>query len=388
VGEVILRHLTKHFGSVVAVDDVSIRVEDGEFVVLLGPSGCGKSTILRLIAGLEDATSGEIAIGGKLVNFVDPVKRNVAMVFQNYALYPHMTVRKNIGFPLEMAKKGKTEIGAAIERAAEILELGGLLGRFPDQLSGGQRQRVARARAIVRAPEAFRLVEPLSNLDALPRVQTRAELMRLHQRLATTTLYVTHDQVEAMTMGQRIAVLRDGVLQQLGTPDDVYNRPANSFVATFIGAPAMNLLAGRLALENGTCRFTGSGFEVALDRDALGLGEGVAPPADVRLGIRPETLRLTSGGEGTIPGTVRLLEPVGSDLYLEVETPGGSVQVRTAPDTRVQVDERVSLGFDVSRSHLFGADGRSLRYGADAPASTPAEPDDAAATGETGAGAG
>src|SRR5919109_2384146 len=201
MAELVLKKLTKRFDKVEAVSSVSLRIADGEFIVLLGPSGCGKSTILRLIAGLEDATSGEIAIGEKLVNFVDPVRRNVAMVFQNYALYPHMTVSKNISFPLEMAKKPKTEIAPAVRRAAEILELNQLLGRYPDQLSGGQRQRVALARAIVREPEAFLMDEPLSNLDAQLRLQTRLELIRLHQRLGVTTIYVTHDQIEAMTMG-------------------------------------------------------------------------------------------------------------------------------------------------------------------------------------------
>jgi ABC-type sugar transport system ATPase subunit len=299
------------------------------------------------------------------------------MVFQNYALYPHMSVRRNIGFPLEMARKPKAQIGQAIERAAGILELGGLLDRYPDQLSGGQRQRVALARAIVREPAAFLMDEPLSNLDALLRVQTRAELTRLHQRLETTTLYVTHDQVEAMTMGHRIAVLRDGVLQQVGTPDDVYNRAANSFVATFIGAPPMNLLAGRLVVDGSACRFEGEGFGIALDLAALGLTPDQLPLGEARLGVRPEALRLAPADDGLLPGTVRLLEPVGSDLYLEVETPGGRVQVRTAPDTRVEIDQRVALAFDPARCHLFGRDGRSLRYGAAAPASTPAEPEEA-----------
>jgi ABC-type sugar transport system ATPase subunit len=374
VGEVILRHLTKHFGEVVAVDDVSIRVEDGEFLVLLGPSGCGKSTILRLIAGLEDATAGEIAIGGTLVNFVDPVKRNVAMVFQNYALYPHMTVFTNIAFPLQMAKQPKAAIREAVNRAAAILELDELLERYPDQLSGGQRQRVALARAIVREPAAFLMDEPLSNLDALLRVQTRAELMRLHQRLGTTTIYVTHDQVEAMTMGHRIAVMQRGVIQQIGAPDDVYNRPANVFVATFIGSPPMNLIPGRLEHDGGW-RFAGEGFAFPLEPAAVGAAEAALERAagGVHLGVRPEDIRLGPPGADGIAGTVQLLEPVGSDLFLTVESAGTVLQVRTAPETRVEQGDNLTVTFSPSRIHVFDADGRSVRYSAEeAPASLPA----------------
>src|SRR5579859_6152637 len=242
MAEIVIKHLVKRFGKVEAVSDVSLQIADGEFLVLLGPSGCGKSTILRVVAGLEDADAGEIVIGGRLVNFIDPVKRNVAMVFQNYALYPHMTVYKNIAFPLQIAKQRKEEVEAAVRRAAGILGLDALLQRLPGQLSGGQRQRVALARAIVREPQAFLMDEPLSNLDAQLRIQTRLELIQLHQRLGITTIYVTHDQIEAMTMGHRIAVMDRGVLQQIGTPQDVYRRPANVFVATFLGAPPMNLV--------------------------------------------------------------------------------------------------------------------------------------------------
>ena len=376
MAEVVIKRLTKRFGDVVAVNDVSLRIGDGEFVVLLGPSGCGKSTILRLIAGLEDANSGEITIGGQLVNFVDPVRRNVAMVFQNYALYPHMTVFKNIAFPLQMAKTQKARIEEAVRRAASILELDTLLARYPDQLSGGQRQRVALARAIVREPAAFLMDEPLSNLDALLRVQTRVELMRLHQRLGTTTVYVTHDQVEAMTMGHRIAVMQHGVLQQVGSPDEVYNRPANVFVGTFIGSPPMNLLSGTLVRENGSWRFRGEGVSVSCDPAALAIEplalERVAADS-AQLGIRPESIRIAEpGGEGIL-ATVQLLEPVGSDLYLTVEAGGTTLQVRTAPDTPVRQGDSVTLAFDAAKSHIFGKDGRSARYAPEeAPASGPA----------------
>jgi multiple sugar transport system ATP-binding protein len=372
VGEVILRKLTKRFGDVVAVNDVSLKIEDGEFVVLLGPSGCGKSTILRLIAGLEDATSGEIAIGGNLVNFVDPVRRNVAMVFQNYALYPHMTVFRNIAFPLQMARRPKPEIESAVRRAAEILELSDLVGRYPDQLSGGQRQRVALARAIVREPAAFLMDEPLSNLDALLRVQTRVELMRLHQRLATTTIYVTHDQVEAMTMGHRIAVMQQGVIQQVGTPAEVYGRPANVFVATFIGSPPMNLIPGSVVREDGGWLFRGVGFSVELDPAAAGVDPsalGRASGGGANLGVRPEDIGLLPTGEGAMAGTVQLLEPVGSDLYLTIETAAATLQVRTAPDTPVSQGDNVGLSFAPARRHVFAPDGRSVRY---APEEVPA----------------
>jgi multiple sugar transport system ATP-binding protein len=337
MAEVLVKHLVKRFGNVVAVDDVSLRIVDGEFLVLLGPSGCGKSTILRVVAGLEDATSGEIVIGDRLVNFVDPVKRNVAMVFQNYALYPHMTVYKNIAFPLTMAKKTKGEIESAVDRAARMLGLANLLERHPGQLSGGQRQRVALARAIVREPQAFLMDEPLSNLDAQLRVQTRLELIQLHERLGITTIYVTHDQVEAMTMGHRIAVMSEGVLQQVGTPQEVYRRPANVFVATFLGAA----------------------------------DQGHAAGAPVRFGLRPEHFQVgPPGGDGAIEGRVHFLEPVGSDLYLTVEIGEATLQVRTDPDSPLQPGENVSLAFDPWRAHVFGADGENLRRD-----STPVEDD-------------
>jgi ABC-type sugar transport system ATPase subunit len=366
MAEILIRHLVKTFGKVEAVKDVSLQVADGEFLVLLGPSGCGKSTILRVVAGLEDADSGEIVVGGRLVNFIDPVKRNVAMVFQNYALYPHMTVHKNIAFPLEMAKKSKAEIDAAVRRAAGILGLEELLHRLPEQLSGGQRQRVALARAIVREPQAFLMDEPLSNLDAQLRIQTRLELIQLHARLGITTMYVTHDQVEAMTMGHRIAVMRDGVLQQIGTPQDVYRRPANVFVATFLGAPPMNLIDGALeAVAGGGWRFRGRDVDVPLSSGVLSppeLQHEVEARADVKLGLRPEHIRIAAPGEdGGIPGRVQFLEPVGSDLYLTVEAGGGTVQVRTDPDSPLQTGENVSLLFDAARVHVFGADGHNLR---------------------------
>ena len=365
MADILIKHLVKRFGKVEAVSDVSLQIADGEFLVLLGPSGCGKSTILRVVAGLEDADSGEIVIGGRLVNFIDPVKRNVAMVFQNYALYPHMTVYTNIAFPLQIAKRSKTEIEAAVRRAAGILGLEDLLQRLPGQLSGGQRQRVALARAIVREPHAFLMDEPLSNLDAQLRLQTRLELIQLHQRLGITTMYVTHDQVEAMTMGHRIAVMSEGVLQQIGTPQDVYRRPANVFVATFLGAPPMNLVSGALESVDGGWRFRGHNIDVPLSADVISrpeLEHESGTSGEVKFGLRPEHFRVgPAGQDGGIPGRVQFLEPVGSDLYLTVDVGGTSVQVRTDPDSPLQPDENVTLLFDALRVHVFGADGHNLR---------------------------
>jgi multiple sugar transport system ATP-binding protein len=364
MAEILIKHLVKRFGKVEAVKDVSLRIADGEFLVLLGPSGCGKSTILRTVAGLDDADSGEIVIGDRLVNFIDPVKRNVAMVFQNYALYPHMTVAKNIAFPLSIAKKPKAEIAAAVNRAAGILGLQDLLQRLPGQLSGGQRQRVALARAIVREPQAFLMDEPLSNLDAQLRIQTRLELIQLHAQLGITTIYVTHDQIEAMTMGHRISVMNRGVLQQIGTPQDVYRRPANVFVATFLGAPPMNLIDGSLESVDGERRFRATNVDVPLSPDVLSppeLDHELEGRGEAKLGLRPEHIRIGPPGQDGIPGQVRFLEPVGSDLYLTVAAAGTMLQVRTDPDSPTQPGDNVSLLFDPWRVHVFGADGHNLR---------------------------
>ena len=364
MAEVVLRKLSKLFGDVIAVDNVSMRIPEGEFLVLLGPSGCGKSTILRMVSGLEDATSGEIAIGGELVNFKDPTERNLAMVFQNYALYPHMTVYKNVAFPLETAKRSKAEVKEAVGQAAAILEISDLLDRLPEQLSGGQRQRVALARAIVREPRVFLMDEPLSTLDAQLRQQTRLELMALHERLGITTIYVTHDQVEAMTMGRRIAVMQLGKLQQIGPPVDVYQTPATTFVATFMGAPPMNLLGGEVQSANGELQFAREGYNLAIDAETMGinpesLGKAVGPAT---LGIRPEHLSLgPPDADLGIPGRVHFLEPVGSDLFVAVDVGGTQVQVRMPPEAQVTQGENVRVQFDVARSHIFGTDDRNLR---------------------------
>ena len=363
MAEVILRSLVKRFGSVPAVDNVSLQIPDGEFLVLLGPSGCGKSTILRLIAGLEDATSGEIVIDGDLVNFVDPTRRNLAMVFQNYALYPHMTVYKNVAFPLETAKMSRDSVKEAVSRVADMLEITEFLQRLPEQLSGGQRQRVALARAIVRQPKVFLMDEPLSNLDAKLRLQTRIELMSLHERLGITTLYVTHDQVEAMTMGQRIAVLHEGKLQQLGTPAEVYDVPANKFVATFMGAPPMNLIDGELQNNGTEWVFTRSDYRFVIDRVQMNIGEEVlsSSKGTVSLGVRPEDMRLASSKSEGIPGVIRFLEPIGSDLFVTVDVGTHSLQVRLPPKTQVATGDKVGIEFDYPKAHIFNVDEENLQ---------------------------
>jgi multiple sugar transport system ATP-binding protein len=359
--------VTKRFGDgTVAVDDLDLEISDGEFMILVGPSGCGKTTALRMVAGLEHPTEGEILIGDKVVNDLDPVDRDIAMVFQNYALYPHMTVRDNIGFPLRMQNVSKVERKRRIEDAAELLGIGELLDRKPGALSGGQRQRVAMGRAIVRHPTSFLMDEPLSNLDAKLRVQMRAELVKLHQRLGVTTLYVTHDQTEAMTLGERVAVLSRGVIQQVDTPGELYNRPANTFVATFIGSPAMNFLRARLS--GGAVAFANYRLELP-DRMLAGLDRG---EGEVLLGLRPEhffdpRLVPADASRNAIPVTVELTEQLGSETLLyfradgieaeqssegEVEL-GGALVARLDPRTQASPGERLVLGIDAERAHLF-----------------------------------
>ncbi len=342
-----LSHLTKRFGAdAPALDDLTLDVQPGEFLVLLGPSGCGKTTVLRLVAGLEEPSGGDIAIDGVRVNDLPPRDRDVAMVFQNYALYPHLTVRDNIAFPLVMRRTPKAEARRRVEEVAATLELTPLLGRRPAQLSGGERQRVALGRAIVRQPKVFLFDEPLSNLDAKLRVQMRAELVRLHRRLAATMVYVTHDQVEAMTMGQRIAILHRGVLQQIGTPAGIYARPANVFVASFIGAPGMNVM------------------ETAAGRtDDKAPGE---PPAHGRaevraIGFRPEDARLVAADAGDFAGVVALVEPLGAEALVHVRLDAGETAVvRQREGVVPVVDQRVGLAVPPGKLHAFGADGRRL----------------------------
>ena len=368
------RRVTKEFADgTVAVNDLSLRIEDGEFMIFVGPSGCGKTTALRMLAGLERPTAGEILIGETVVNDLDPVDRDIAMVFQNYALYPHMTVRANIGFPLETQRMPKKERERRINEAASLLGLEDLLDRKPRALSGGQRQRVAMGRAIVRHPRSFLMDEPLSNLDAKLRVQMRAELVKLHQRLGVTTLYVTHDQVEAMTLGQRVAVLDHGVVQQVDPPDVLYNRPANLFVASFIGSPAMNFLRVR---SDGSRLVFGS-HSLPLTEARTGLlrrREG-----EMVLGLRPEhfSVKSRSADDGTVPVTVEIAEQLGSEtlVYFRIdgvaaETLGGDSEAelrgafvaRLDPRIQPSPGERLELAVDVERAHFFDpTDGASLQ---------------------------
>src|SRR3954451_14307228 len=307
---IVLEHISKLFGEVLAVDDVSLRVEDGEFMVLVGPSGCGKSTILRMIAGLEEVTAGGIEIGDEQVTDLEPKERDIAMVFQNYALYPHMTVEQNLGFGLKLQHISKQERQDRVQDAATILGLQDMMERKPSELSGGQRQRVAIGRAMVREPKAFLMDEPLSNLDAKLRIHMRAELQRLHDRLTTTTVYVTHDQVEAMTLGDRVAVLRDGILQQVDTPQNLYTRPANLFVAAFMGAPPMNLVEA--AIDGSTLKF--GGFEIPVEP---GLHESLRR-SDVILGIRPADLEDAEVWTGQDLPTIDVVADVAEELGSEV----------------------------------------------------------------------
>jgi sn-glycerol 3-phosphate transport system ATP-binding protein len=339
-----------------AVRGIAVDVKEGEFVVLLGPSGCGKSTLLRMVAGLETITEGEIAIGGRRVNDVPPSERDIAMVFQNYALYPHMTVFNNLAYGLKNRGMAKDEIRRRVDEAARILEISEYLERRPRQLSGGQRQRVAMGRAIVREPKAFLFDEPLSNLDAKLRVHMRVEIKRLQRRLGVTSLYVTHDQVEAMTLGDRLIVLNQGIAEQIGTPMELYEDPATLFVAGFIGTPAMNLLPGRL--ENGGLSLAEGGHLVLPD-SVTAKANGTAT---VTLGLRPEhvTLAETTGGDGVgIQGRVELVEHLGADIlvHLRLGETGPLLTARLPGETALPADDTIRLTVPLSRLRLFDSDG-------------------------------
>lgn len=326
------------------VDDLSLQIADGEFVVLLGPSGCGKTTTLRMIAGLEQPTSGDIFIQGERVNDRPPQQRDIAMVFQSYALYPHMTVRQNIAYPLRVRKLNAPEIQEQVNQTARMLEIESLLSRLPRELSGGERQRVALARAIVRHPKAFLMDEPLSNLDAKLRLQMRGELKYLQQHLGTTTVYVTHDQAEAMTLGHRVAVMNRGKLQQFDEPLEIYNRPANRFVAEFVGSPGMNFLEGEL---EGTT-FVTPQLKLVLP----GFGAGSSKP--VILGIRPEDVRISpTARDGWVPASVYVTELMGSETLVIVEFANQKIIARAAGDFRADRDAKIWIGFDAQKASLF-----------------------------------
>jgi multiple sugar transport system ATP-binding protein len=340
-----IRDVRKSFGDAEVLHGVSVPIADGQFVVLVGPSGCGKSTLLRLIAGLENITSGTIAIGGRVVNDVHPKERDIAMVFQNYALYPHMTVAQNMGFSLMLRGSSKTEVTERVSSAADILGLDGLLNRYPRQLSGGQRQRVAMGRAIVRDPQVFLFDEPLSNLDAKLRVAMRTEIKELHQRLRTTTIYVTHDQIEAMTMADRIVVMHDGAVEQIGAPLELYDRPINRFVAGFIGSPAMNFIEGRIAADASSVE-TPQGDRLAIGAIPIEAGHPVV------YGIRPEHLELADDG---IPADVVVIEPTGSETQIVARHSCGEIVAAFRERHQISPGERIHLRPRAKAAHLFDA---------------------------------
>jgi len=357
VAEVILKNVWKRYDGTAAVKGVSIEIPDKEFFVLVGPSGCGKSTTLRMIAGLEEASDGEIWIGGKKVNDVPPKDRDIAMVFQNYALYPHMTVYENMAFGLKLRGYSKKEIQDRVKEAAEILNMSNLMHRKPKELSGGQRQRVAVGRAIVRKPKVFLFDEPLSNLDAKLRVQMRMELQKLHNRLQSTMIYVTHDQVEALTLGDRIAVMKDGVVQQIADPIRLYEMPANKFVAGFIGSPPVNFLNGRVISRNGELYFVDEGLRLKILKQHH---QKLTPylNQEIIMGVRPEDIydklfAQDASEDFMLTATVDLVEPMGSEIYLYFSIKRNNFIVRVSNQDTATVNQDVQLVFDMSKAHFF-----------------------------------
>jgi multiple sugar transport system ATP-binding protein len=362
MANVLLKNLTKRFDDVVAVNNVNLQIADREFIVLVGPSGCGKTTTLRMIAGLEEITEGEIYIGDRLVNRLPPKNRNIAMVFQSYALYPHMKVFDNMAFGLKMRKMPRDDIENQVRKAAAILGIEDLLQRKPKQLSGGQRQRVALGRAIVRDPQVFLFDEPLSNLDAKLRVQMRTELKKLHERLLATVVYVTHDQVEAMTMGDRIVVMKDGLVQQVGSPLELYNTPSNLFVAGFIGSPAMNFIPCRLLKENSHIYVDADDFRILLPES---MASKVLPlkETEFTFGIRPEDIRGESAAQEPaaesriIKATVNVIEPLGREICLDLTTGVHALTALLDADMKVAVHEQIPLALNIEKAHLFKREG-------------------------------
>jgi len=357
MGQVVLKDINKFYDSVHAVKDFNLQIRDKEFVVFVGPSGCGKTTTLRMIAGLEAISAGDISIDGQVINDLAPMDRDIAMVFQNYALYPHMSVYDNMAFGLKMRKFARAEIGKRVKEAADILGIGELLKRKPRQLSGGQRQRVALGRAIVRHPRVFLFDEPLSNLDAKLRVQMRVELKKLHLRLGTTAIYVTHDQVEAMTLGDRVVVMKDGLIQQVGDPLELYDQPANKFVAGFIGSPAMNFATVTMVDGNGRITAKNAGLEI----------EVPGPHADrlrghvgrqLTMGIRPENLHVagTADPDGlTFNSKVEVVEKLGSEILLDVRVGNDTMVAAVDPTVRAKVQDSLRLAINPERLHFFDA---------------------------------
>ncbi len=356
MAKVVIKNLTKKFDDVVAVNNMNSTVEDREFAILVGPSGCGKTTTLRMVAGLEEVTEGEIYIGDKLVNNVAPKDRDIAMVFQNYALYPHFNVYDNMAFGLRLRKTPKLEIDKMVHEAAKILKIENLLKRKPKQLSGGQRQRVALGRAIVRNPKVFLMDEPLSNLDAKLRVQMRTEIIKLHKRLNTTIIYVTHDQTEAMTMAEKIIIMKDGIVQQTGKPQEVYDHPENMFVAGFIGSPAMNFLdvtiTDRMTLKGGIFELNATDKVRKIIKDNNFIGKEVA------IGIRPEDLEDSNfvqniPANNTITANVEVTESMGSEIYVYVDIEGVLVTARVNPRSKFRSGGKATLYVDIDKIHVF-----------------------------------
>ncbi|NKC05075.1 ABC transporter ATP-binding protein [Brucella haematophila] len=349
MGAVELRGLKKSYGQAQIVHGIDLTVEEGEFLALVGPSGCGKSTLLRMVAGLETISSGEIVFDGKVVNSLDPKQRNVAMVFQNYALYPHMTVRENMSLNLRLSKVSKTEIEKRVEDAARLLHIDAILERRPSQLSGGQRQRVAMGRAIVRNPAVFLFDEPLSNLDAKLRVMMRAEIKALHQKVKTTSIYVTHDQIEAMTLADRIAVLNAGKIEQIGTPIELYNNPSNKFVAGFIGSPAMNFIPGRVERGYAVVEKLSDGFP------SIALAD-ISDGTPLEFGVRPEHLRLSDNDHG-LPATVQQVDQTGSQTHVVADALGSTVTVVLEGMVMLNVGDSIKLTTKASDIYLFESSG-------------------------------
>jgi multiple sugar transport system ATP-binding protein len=354
MAQVVIRNLNKKFDGVHAVNDVNLQIRDKEFLVLVGPSGCGKTTTLRMVAGLESITAGEISIGDKVVNELAPMDRDIAMVFQNYALYPHMSVYDNMAFGLKMRKFAKPDIAKRVHEAAEILGIQSLLARKPRQLSGGQRQRVALGRAIVRHPQVFLFDEPLSNLDAKLRVQMRVELKKLHLRLGTTAIYVTHDQVEAMTLGDRVVVMKDGWVQQVGEPLELYNNPANRFVAGFLGSPAMNFVSVTVAESNGKLWVANPGFRLKVPDPCAGKLRGYVG-GELWLGIRPEDLRLASGADENMSFdvVVEVVERLGSETLLDVKAGPCALVAAVEANVTTKIRDSLQLSPNPERLHFF-----------------------------------
>ncbi|MDX3924311.1 MAG: sn-glycerol-3-phosphate ABC transporter ATP-binding protein UgpC [Shinella sp.] len=345
MAEVRIKDVIKRYGELQVIHGVNVDISDGEFVVLVGPSGCGKSTLLRMIAGLERISGGEVRIGARVVNDVLPKDRDIAMVFQNYALYPHKTVAENMGFSLKIKGVPKAEITAKVKQAADILDLGKLLDRYPKQLSGGQRQRVAMGRAIVRNPQVFLFDEPLSNLDAKLRVAMRVEIKELHQRLRTTTIYVTHDQIEAMTMADKIVVMKDGHVEQIGAPLELYDRPGNTFVAGFIGSPAMNFIKGTIRSQEGGKVFVSESGSI-LPVSQAGIEDG----RPVIYGIRPEHIQI--GAEG-LPVKVSVVEPTGAETQIFAKAGGDTIDALLKDRVEVSPGEEIRFRIDPRRAHIF-----------------------------------